>query len=96
MTGLAAVDLKSSKAFGGGNWRKKQNGNTDKLVEQLSNANSEIAGWWQRGKMGCKRSGTSSIAADSTAGAPGAGAAPAAEEKQPLCDPHEMAPIKLP
>ena len=42
---LVATGFNSSKAFGGGNWRKTKMADTDKIVEQLSNLSVlEIAG----------------------------------------------------
>ena len=81
---MAAVDLKSSKAFGGGNWRKNKMADTDKLVDQLSNLSVlEIAGLVKQleEKWGVSAAAPVAVAAGPAAGAPGAGAAPAAEEK---------------
>jgi len=81
---LAAVDLKSSKAFGGGNWRKNKMADTDKLVDQLSNLSVlEIAGLVKQleEKWGVSAAAPVAVAAGPAAGTPGAGAAPAAEEK---------------
>jgi large subunit ribosomal protein L7/L12 len=78
-----ATGFNSSKAFGGGNWRKNKMADTDKLVEQLSNLSVlEIAGLVKQleEKWGVSAAAPVAVAAGPAAGAP-AGAAPAAEEK---------------
>ena len=80
---LVATGFNSSKAFGGGNWRKTKMADTDKLVEQLSNLSVlEIAGLVKQleEKWGVSAAAPVAVAAGPAAGAP-AGAAPAAEEK---------------
>jgi large subunit ribosomal protein L7/L12 len=80
-----AIGFNSSKAFGGGNWRKNKMADTEKLVEQLSNLSVlEIAGLVKQleEKWGVSAAAPVAVAAGpAAAGAPGAAAAPAAEEK---------------
>jgi large subunit ribosomal protein L7/L12 len=79
-----ATGFNSSKAFGGGNWRKNKMADTDKLVEQLSNLSVlEIAGLVKQleEKWGVSAAAPVAIAAGPAAGAPAGAAAPAAEEK---------------
>jgi large subunit ribosomal protein L7/L12 len=79
-----ATGFNSSKAFGGGNWRKNKMADTDKIVEQLSNLSVlEIAGLVKQleEKWGVSAAAPVAVAAGPAAGAPAGGAAPAAEEK---------------
>jgi len=82
---LVATGFNSSKAFGGGNWRKKNKmADTDKIVEQLSNLSVlEIAGLVKQleEKWGVSAAAPVAVAAGPGAGAPAGAAAPAAEEK---------------
>jgi large subunit ribosomal protein L7/L12 len=78
-----AIGFNSSKAFGGGNWRKTKMADTDKLVEQLSSLSVlEIAGLVKQleEKWGVSAAAPVAVAAG-PAGAPAGGGAPAAEEK---------------
>jgi large subunit ribosomal protein L7/L12 len=73
---LVATGFNSSKAFGGGNWRKNKMADTDKLVEQLSSLSVlEIAGLVKQLEEKWGVSAAAPVAA--SAGA----SAPAAEEK---------------
>ena len=79
---LVATGFNSSKAFGGGNWRKTKMADTDNIVEQLSNLSVlEIAGLVKQleEKWGVSAAAPVAVAAGPSAGAPAA--APAAEEK---------------
>jgi large subunit ribosomal protein L7/L12 len=79
-----ATGFNSSKAFGGGNWRKNKMADTDKIVDQLSNLSVlEIAGLVKQleEKWGVSAAAPVAVAAGPAAGAPAGGAAPAAEEK---------------
>jgi large subunit ribosomal protein L7/L12 len=81
---LVAAGFNSSKAFGGGNWRKNKMADTDKIVEQLSNLSVlEIAGLVKQleEKWGVSAAAPVAVAAGPAAGAPAGAAAPAAEEK---------------
>jgi large subunit ribosomal protein L7/L12 len=81
---LVATGFNSSKAFGGGNWRKNKMADTDKIVEQLSNLSVlEIAGLVKQleEKWGVSAAAPVAVAAGPAAGAPAGAAAPAAEEK---------------
>jgi large subunit ribosomal protein L7/L12 len=81
---LVAIGFNSSKAFGGGNWRKTKMADTDKLVEQLSNLSVlEIAGLVKQleEKWGVSAAAPVAVAAGPAAGAPAGAGAPAAEEK---------------
>jgi large subunit ribosomal protein L7/L12 len=81
---LVAASFNSSKAFGGGNWRKNKMADTDKIVEQLSSLSVlEIAGLVKQleEKWGVSAAAPVAVAAGPGAGAPGGAAAPAAEEK---------------
>ena len=81
---LMAIGFNSSKAFGGGNWRKTKMADTDKIVEQLSSLSVlEIAGLVKQleEKWGVSAAAPVAVAAGPGAGAPGGAAAPAAEEK---------------
>jgi large subunit ribosomal protein L7/L12 len=79
-----AVGFNSSKAFGGGNWRKNKMADTEKLVEQLSSLSVlEIAGLVKQleEKWGVSAAAPVALAAGPVVGAPGAATTPAAEEK---------------
>src|SRR6266550_7182668 len=81
-----AIGFNSSKAFGGGNWRKKTKmADTEKLVEQLSNLSVlEIAGLVKQleEKWGVSAAAPVAVATGpAAAGGPAGAAAPAAEEK---------------
>src|SRR5438105_13282925 len=79
-----AIGFKFPKAFGGGNWRKQEMADTDKLVEQLSGLSVlEIAGLVKQleEKWGVSAAAPVAVAAGPAAGAAGGAAAPAAEEK---------------
>jgi large subunit ribosomal protein L7/L12 len=81
---LVATGFNSSKAFGGGNWRKNKMADTDKIVEQLSNLSVlEIAGLVKQleEKWGVSAAAPVAVAAGPGAGASAGAAAPAAEEK---------------
>src|SRR5207302_2356938 len=75
----------SLKAFEGGNWRKIEMADTEKLVEQLSNLSVlEIAGLVKEleEKWGVSAAAPMAVAAGpAAAGGGGGAAAPAAEEK---------------
>jgi large subunit ribosomal protein L7/L12 len=80
-----AIGFNSPKAFGDGNWRKKQEmADTEKLVEQLSGLSVlEIAGLVKQleEKWGVSAATPVAVAAGPAAGGPAGAAAPAAEEK---------------
>ena len=81
---LVATGFNSSKAFGGGNWRKTKMADTDNIVEQLSNLSVlEIAGLVKQleEKWGVSAAAPVAVAAGPGAGASAGAAAPAAEEK---------------
>ena len=81
---LVATGFNSSKAFGGGNWRKTKMADTDNIVEQLSNLSVlEIAGLVKQleEKWGVSAAAPVAVAAGPAAGASAGAAAPAAEEK---------------
>jgi large subunit ribosomal protein L7/L12 len=81
---LVATGFNSSKAFGGGKWRKNKMADTDKIVEQLSNLSVlEIAGLVKQleEKWGVSAAAPVAVATGPAAGAPAGAAAPAAEEK---------------
>jgi large subunit ribosomal protein L7/L12 len=77
-----AIGFNSSKAFGGGNWRKNKMADTDKLVEQLSNLSVlEIAGLVKQLEEKWGVSAAAPVAVAAGPAAPAGAAAPAAEEK---------------
>jgi large subunit ribosomal protein L7/L12 len=77
-----ATSFNSSKAFGGGNWRKNKMADTDKLVEQLSNLSVlEIAGLVKQLEEKWGVSAAAPVAVAAGPAAPAGAAAPAAEEK---------------
>jgi large subunit ribosomal protein L7/L12 len=81
LSGSAAVDLNSLKAFGGGNWRKKMAADIEKTVKDLNSYSVlEIAKLVKKLEEDW---GVSAAAPVAVAAAPAAGgaAAPAAEEK---------------
>ena len=81
LSGSAAVDLNSPKAFGGGNWRKKMAADIEKTVKDLNSYSVlEIAKLVKKLEENWGVSAAAPVAVAATPAA-GSAAAPAAEEK---------------